>query len=257
MPKKKTPKPNETAETPAEAGPTLAGETTPAEETPPAEETTPRGAEPAAAEAAVAESEAAEAPADESEAAEAPADESEAAEASADESAAEAAEAPLDPAVEIAGLKDQLLRALAETENVRSRAARDREEVAKYAITRFARDLLSVVDNLRRALDAVPEEVRAEAGVARLVEGVEMTEREFLAVLERHHIRRIEPLGEKFDHNFHQAMFEVPDSDKPAGTVVEVMQAGYAIAGRLLRPAMVAVAKRERAEAPQRVDTKA
>ena len=113
-----------------------------------------------------------------------------------------------------------------------------------------------MVDNLRRAIDAVPGETRAEEGVARLVEGVEMTEREFLAVLERHQIRRIDPLGEKFDHNFHQAMFEVADSEKPAGTVVEVMQAGYAIADRLLRPAMVAVAKKDRAEAPQHVDTK-
>ncbi|MFQ5957953.1 MAG: nucleotide exchange factor GrpE [Alphaproteobacteria bacterium] len=224
--KKKTPESKEAPESAVEA------EATPAEETPAG------GAAPEEPEAAAAEAEA--------EAAEAPAAEAE----------AEAAEEAVDPAVEIASLKDQLLRALAETENVRRRAIRERDELAKYAITGFARDLLTVVDNLRRAIDAVPDEARAIEGVARLLEGVEMTEREFLAVLERHHIRRIDPLGEKFDHNFHQAMFEVEASEKPAGTVVEVMQAGYAIADRLLRPAMVAVAKKERTEAPQHVDTK-
>ncbi len=159
---------------------------------------------------------------------------------------------------EIASLKDQLLRALAETENTRRRAAREREETSKYAITGFARDLLTVVDNLRRALDALPEDCRKDETLAAFVEGIEMTEREFLSVLERHGIRRIVPLGERFDHRYHQAMYEVEDSEHEAGTVVDVMQAGYLIADRLLRPAMVAVAKAADKDKPKaRVDTKA
>ena len=159
-------------------------------------------------------------------------------------------------AAEVADLKGRLLRALAETENVRRRAANEREDVSKYAITGFARDLAPVVDNLRRALDSVPDDVRDDERLAGLVAGVEMTERELLSVLERHGIRRVDPLGEKFDHNFHQAMFEVEASDKPAGTVVEVMQVGYVIGDRLLRPAMVGVAKGSKVEPPPRVDTK-
>jgi len=172
-------------------------------------------------------------------------------------------ETPAEPAdetararAEIASLRDQLLRALAETENLRRRAAREREETRKYAITGFARDLLTVVDNLRRALDALPEESREDERFAAFVEGIEMTEREFLAALERHGVRRIEPLGERFDHRYHQAMYEVEDAEHDAGTVVDVMQAGYLIADRLLRPAMVAVAKA--ADKPKaHVDTEA
>ena len=144
---------------------------------------------------------------------------------------------------EVAELRGALLRALAETENVRRRAQREREDVGKYAISNFARDLLSVVDNLRRAIDSVPEAARADETLAGTLAGIDMTEREFLAVVERHGIRRIEPKGEKFDHNFHQAMFEVETTETPPGTVVEVMQPGYAIADRLLRPAMVGVAR--------------
>ncbi|MFQ5786200.1 MAG: nucleotide exchange factor GrpE [Alphaproteobacteria bacterium] len=169
--------------------------------------------------------------------------------------AAPATEIAPDPAVEIASLKDQLLRAMAETENLRRRSVREREEVGKYAVTAFARDLLTVADNLRRALDSVPVEVREDDRLAGVVAGVEMIEREFLSTLERHGIRRLDPLGKKFDHNFHQAMVEIADSDQPAGTVVDVMQAGYTIADRLLRPAMVAVAKGEKAKAG--VDTEA
>ena len=160
-------------------------------------------------------------------------------------------------AAEVAALKDQLLRALAETENVRRRAAVERKDVSKYAITAFARDLAQVVDNLRRALDSVPEEVRSDQKLAGVLAGVEMTEREFLSIFERHGVRCIDPLGEKFDHNYHQAVIEVDDSDKPGGTVVEVMQVGYAISGRLLRPAMVAVAKGAKSEPPPRVDAEA
>ena len=155
---------------------------------------------------------------------------------------------------EVAELRGELLRALAETENVRRRAQREREDVGKYAISNFARDLVSVVDNLRRALDSVPEAARADETLAGTLAGVEMTEREFLAVLERHGIRRIEPKGEKFDHNLHQAMFEVETAETPAGTVVEVMQPGYAIADRLLRPAMVGIAKAPRGDAEPAAD---
>ena len=147
---------------------------------------------------------------------------------------------------EIARLKDQLLRALAETENVRRRAQREREDAAKFGVTAFARDLLPVADNLRRALDSIPREALQENELLRaLVEGVEMTERELLSTFERHHIRKIEPLGERFDSNLHQAMFEVPGSGQPAGTVVQLLQPGYLLHDRLVRPAMVGVAKDE------------
>jgi molecular chaperone GrpE len=174
----------------------------------------------------------------------------------------ESAEDTSDPiatlTAEVAATKEQLLRALAETENVRQRASKDREESRKYAITAFARELLSVADNLRRALDSVPEEMRGDEALAGVVSGIEMTEREFLSTLERHDIRRIDPLGEKFDHNFHQAVFEVADSDAPPGTIVQVMQAGYVIADRLLRPAMVGVATQAaNTETPTGVDTEA
>ena len=181
------------------------------------------------------------------------------AEAAADAKAGEAAEASVAeaaaPADEVAELKDRLLRAMAETENVRRRAARDREDASKYAVTGFARDILPVIDNLRRALDSVPEEARNEAPIASLVAGVEMTERELLGAFERHGIRRIDPMGERFDHNLHQAVFEVDDPQTPPGTIVEVVQPGYVIADRLLRPAMVGVAKG--ADAPPAVDTEA
>jgi molecular chaperone GrpE len=143
----------------------------------------------------------------------------------------------------LAEAKDRLLRALAETENTRRRAQREREDLQKYAITGFARELLSPVDNLRRALDSVPEAEIQDAKVRGLLDGVAATERELLAALERHGVRRIDPKGEKFDHNFHQAIFEAENSDQPAGTVVEVLQPGYVLHDRLLRPAMVGVAK--------------
>ncbi len=172
------------------------------------------------------------------------------------EAAAEAEDAAALTA-EVDDLKDRLLRALAETENVRRRAAKEREDVSKYAITAFARDLLPVVDNLRRAIDSIPDEARKDERLTSVVAGVEMNERELLSILERHGIRRIEPLGEKFDHNYHQAMFEVEDSDTPAGTVVEVVQAGYVLEDRLLRAAMVAVAKSPKTEPRPCVDTEA
>jgi molecular chaperone GrpE len=144
---------------------------------------------------------------------------------------------------ELAEQKDRLLRALAETENVRRRAHREREDASKYAVTGFAKDLLSVADNLRRALDSLPEtEVRDER-TRSLMAGVAATERELLSVFERHGIRRIDPKDEPFDHNLHQAIFEVEREDQPSGAVIEVLQPGYVLHDRLLRPAMVGVAK--------------
>ena len=145
---------------------------------------------------------------------------------------------------EIAEHKDQMLRALAETENLRRRAEREREEASRYAVAALARDLVSVADNLRRAIESVPKEEGGEV-LANLMTGVEATERELLAIFERRSIIRISPLGERFDPNFHQAMFEVADSGQPAGTVVQVLQPGYVIHDRLLRPALVGVAKGE------------
>jgi molecular chaperone GrpE len=144
---------------------------------------------------------------------------------------------------ELADTRDRLLRALAETENVRRRLQRERDEARKYAVSGFAKDLLSVVDNLRRALEAMPESEAKDARTQGLRDGVAATERELLAAFERHGLKRIDPRGEKFDHNFHQAIFEAARSDVPAGTVVEVLQPGYVLHERLLRPAMVGVAK--------------
>ena len=145
---------------------------------------------------------------------------------------------------EAAALKDQLLRALAEAENVRRRAQRDREEAGKYAITAFARELVGVADNLQRAIAAIPAEALAnDEALKNLAAGVEMTERQLLSAFERFHLRRIEPLGEKFDSNLHQAMFELPAPGQPSGTVVQVLQPGYVLHDRLIRPAMVGVAK--------------
>src|SRR5215207_1869219 len=144
---------------------------------------------------------------------------------------------------ELADTKDRLLRALAETENVRRRLQRERDDARKYAVADFAKDLLSPVDNLRRALDAMPESEAKEPRTKSLRDGVAATERELLAALERHGLQRIDPKGERFDHNFHQAIFEAERPDLPAGTVVEVLQPGYVLHDRLLRPAMVGVAK--------------
>ncbi|MGH7060745.1 MAG: nucleotide exchange factor GrpE [Stellaceae bacterium] len=144
---------------------------------------------------------------------------------------------------EFAEQKDRLLRALAETENIRRRAQREREDASKYAIGAFAKDLLSAADNLRRALDSLPEAEIPDERTRSLLAGVAATERELLGVLERHGIRRIDPKGERFDHNFHQAIYEVARADAPAGTIVEVLQPGYVLHDRLLRPAMVGVAK--------------
>jgi len=160
---------------------------------------------------------------------------------------------------EVAGLKDQLLRAMAETENTRRRAQREREDASKYAVSSFAKELVSVADNLRRALESVPPDGREQDEMLKsLAVGVEATERQLLGAFERAGIRKLEPMGEVFDPNFHQVMFEIENTGKPAGTIVQVLQAGYTIHGRLLREAMVGVAKAGAEEAGgQRVDTKA
>ncbi len=141
--------------------------------------------------------------------------------------------------------KDKMLRALAEMENLRKRTEREVADARQYAITSFAREVLQVADNMHRALDTVGDELRnsADAKVKALVEGVDLTERELQKVLEKHGVKIFSPLGEKFDPNFHQAMYEVPDSAAAPGTVAQVIQAGYLIGERVLRPAMVAVAK--------------
>jgi molecular chaperone GrpE len=172
-----------------------------------------------------------------------------------EQTATEAAAPEKDLAAEVAELKDKLLRALAEAENVRRRAERERQDVAQYAIVSFARDLLAVSDNLRRALEHAPPPEETSGAVKLLVEGVDLTEKELLRVLEKHGVKRIEPVkGDKFDHNFHQAMFEVPTTDQPKGAIVQVMQAGYVLHDRLLRPAMVGIAKPEGGESSPRVD---
>lgn len=146
---------------------------------------------------------------------------------------------------ENADLRDKFLRLAAEMDNLRRRTERDVKDAKAYAVTGFARDMLAVSDNLRRALDSVTAEQRAgaEAGLTALIEGVEMTERLMLSTLERHGVRQIDAEGQKFDPNFHQAMFEIPNPAVPNNTVVQVVQAGYSIGDRVLRPAMVGVAK--------------
>jgi molecular chaperone GrpE len=161
---------------------------------------------------------------------------------------------------EVASLKDQLLRTLAETENIRRRAQREREDTAKYAVSSFAKDLVSVADNLRRAVEAVtPEQREQDEALKNLLVGIEATERQLLAAFDRGGIKKMEALGEPFDPNFHQVVFEVENTGKPGGTIVQVLQDGYTIHGRLLREAMVGAAKRGADEAPatSRVDTSA
>jgi molecular chaperone GrpE len=141
--------------------------------------------------------------------------------------------------------RDRWLRALAEMENLRRRTEREVADARSYGIAGFARDMIGIADNMRRALASAPPELHQskEAGVKPLVEGVELTDRELAKVLEKHGVRRLEPMGQKFDPHFHQAMFEVPDPSVPAGTVVQVVQDGYTIGERVLRPALVGVAK--------------
>lgn len=145
---------------------------------------------------------------------------------------------------DVASLKDQLLRALAETENVRRRAERDKADLSKYAVANFAREVLGVADNLRRAVEAVDKDAaEGNEDLKNLHVGIEMTQKALEASYERFGIKPIAAMGEKFDHNFHQAMFEVEDPERPEGVVVQEIQTGYMIHDRLLRPAMVGVSK--------------
>ncbi len=165
-----------------------------------------------------------------------------------------AAQAPAEPdaAALAAEFKDRLLRTLADMENLRKRTAREVADAELRGITSFARDLLGVADNMRRALDAVTPEVRssAQGAVTALIEGVELTERELLKALEKNGVRQFSPQRAKFDPNLHQAIFEVPDPSVPAGNVVQVVQPGYMIGDRVLRPALVGVSKGGAKSAP-------
>jgi molecular chaperone GrpE len=167
----------------------------------------------------------------------------------ADQDAADLPDAEPDPIdvlkAENSELRDRFLRLAAEMDNLRRRTDRDIKDAKSYSVSGFARDMLAVSDNLRRALDAVPADQRAaaDATLTTLLEGVEMTERAMLSALERHGVKKIDAEGEKFDPNFHQAMFEVPNQTVPNNTVIQVVQAGFTIGDRVLRPAMVGVAK--------------
>jgi molecular chaperone GrpE len=163
-------------------------------------------------------------------------------EAAADEAVVEASRiAELE--TEVSSLKDQLLRALAETENLRQRTRREREDTLKYASMGLVKDLVEVTDNLKRAVDSVPAEAfEDDDQLKNLLIGVQMTDKEILSVLERHNVKQVAALGEKLDPHSHEALFEVPDPSRPAGTIVQVMQPGYRLHERLVRPARVGVA---------------
>jgi molecular chaperone GrpE len=146
---------------------------------------------------------------------------------------------------EVAATKDRMLRLAAEMENLRKRTEREKAEATLYAASNFARDLLSVADSLSRALAAVPAEERdvIDDIMKKFLDGIELTERELMSVFQRHNIRKLETVGQKFDPNMHQAMFEIPTAERPPGTVMQEVQSGYAVGERCLRPALVGVAK--------------
>ena len=163
-------------------------------------------------------------------------------------SVAPPADEPQDPLLLVTAerdeLKDQLLRALADTENMRRRSEREAANVRKYGHTPFARDLVSAIDNLARAVESAPDNLETlDETTKSLITGIQLSWTELQSVIEKHGIKRVEPLGEKFDYNLHQAMFEVPTHDQPSGVVLEVVQHGYVLHDRLLRPAMVGVSK--------------
>jgi molecular chaperone GrpE len=172
------------------------------------------------------------------------------------ESQNEAPDPVAELAKEAAELKDRLLRTLAEMENLRRRTEREVADARIYGVTNFARDIVGVADAMERAMKALDDGLRdkADAGVKALLDGVELTERELLKVLEKHGVTKLEPKGQKFDPNMHQAMFEMPDASVPAGMVVQVVQPGYKIGERVLRPAMVAVSKGGPKQAPANGD---
>ena len=149
---------------------------------------------------------------------------------------------------EIKDLKDQLLRSLAENENLRKRTAKEIEQIKKYGHISLLRDFLNVVDNMERAVKSSTSENQTEAGIKNLVDGIEIVLKEMKSLLDKNQIKKIEPLHEKFDYNFHQAMFEAPSSDYNEGLIIEVVQPGYVLHDRLIRPAMVGVSKGEAVE---------
>ena len=159
---------------------------------------------------------------------------------------------------EVASLKDQRLRALAEAENIRRRADKEKADASQYAVTKFARDMLGIADNFARALAAVPAHVRdaADPQVKAVLDGVEATDRQLIQTLERYGVKPVDTSDGKFDPNLHQAIAEVPGNGKPAGAIVDVVQQGYTIGERLLRPAMVTVAKKDVPAQAASVDTK-
>ncbi len=149
-------------------------------------------------------------------------------------------------------MKDRMLRTLAEMENLRKRTEREVSDARVYGVTSFARDMLNVADNMRRAFDTLPEDARpADGPLKAFVEGIDLTERELLKTLEKHGVKKIEPDGQRFDPNLHQAMFEVPNAELPKGTVVQTVQAGFVIGERVLRPALVGVSTGGPKAAPQ------
>jgi molecular chaperone GrpE len=156
-------------------------------------------------------------------------------------------------------LKDRVLRALADAENTRRIAAREKQDASQYAVTRFARDMVAIADNFARALAALPADKMqsADPAVRAVIEGVEATERQLLANLQNHGIKPIDTTDGKFDPNLHQAIAEVPGNGKPGGSIVDVVQTGYVIGDRLLRPAMVTVARKDGAPESPKVDTRA
>ena len=158
---------------------------------------------------------------------------------------------------QVSELKDQLLRSVAELDNYRKRAEREKEQLRKFGIANFAKDLLSAADNLRRAVESGPSDLEgADESVKNLIVGVEMTEKELLNAFEKNRVRKIDPVGEKFDYNFHQAMFEVESDKEEPGVVMQVLQPGYAIEDRVLRAAMVGVSKSNTSDQPEGVDEK-
>ena len=158
---------------------------------------------------------------------------------------------------QVSELKDQLLRSVAELDNYRKRAEREKEQLRKFGIANFAKDLLSAADNLRRAVESGPSDLEgADESVKNLIVGVEMTEKELLTAFEKNGVRKIDPAGEKFDYNFHQAMFEVESDKEEPGVVMQVLQPGYAIEDRVLRAAMVGVSKSNAPDQPEGIDEK-
>jgi len=173
--------------------------------------------------------------------------------------ASEPSDATAALAREAADYKDRWMRALAEMENLRRRTDREVADARHYGITQFARDVVTVADNMERALAALDSELRekADAAVKALLDGVELTERELLKALEKHGVQRLDPQGQKFDPHRHQAMYEVADESVPAGTVIQVVQSGYTIGDRVLRPALVAVSRGGPKPAAAAAETKA